>query len=192
MEPGVAGPGHNLGPTMERGASWRKHCWGVARARLLPHLPIEVLRGRIRRAKELGLDYKTYAGVRAASGHDVVAFLFSSNALRLLGSAPALPQDRAAKLAALLNCGRLAVVSAPLRTETALQAAAGLLEAAYPAPAAFASFPLTAALLQTARAGVPGDRVLLIGDTAQEQSWSAAGRLAGYVSAERFFAAGPE
>lgn len=184
----VAGLGHNLGPTMETGASWRKHCWTAARESLLPHLPIEVLRGRLRRAKELGLEYKTYASVRAASGHDVVAFLFSSNALRLLGAHPVLPQDRAEKLARLIGCGRLAVVSRPLTPEGALQAAQDVLQAAFPAPGAWAGFAETAALIRAARGDLPGDRVVLVGDTAVEQGWCAAGRLAGYVPAERYFA----
>lgn len=181
------GLGHNLGPTMEPGASWRKHCWGTARQRLLPHLPIEVLRGRIRRARELGLDYKTYASVRAASGHDVVAFLFSSNALRLLGGNPALPGDRAEKLAAMVNCGRLAVISAPISVDVALTATAGLIDDAHPAPGALASFSTAKDLLHKAKAGLPGDRVLLVGDMALEQAWCAAGRLAGYVPADRYF-----
>jgi hypothetical protein len=184
----LAGLGHNLGPTMEAGASWRKHCWTQARERLLPHLPIEVLRGRLRRAKELGLEYKTYASVRAASGHDVVAFLFSSNALRLLGARPVLPQDRAEKLASLVECGRLALVSAPLTPEAALRAAEGALQAAFVAPGAWSSFGQARALMDAAKAGLPGDRVLLVGDMALEQGWCAAGRLAGYVPAERYFA----
>lgn len=184
----LAGVGHNFGPTMEAGASWRRHCWAQARENLLPHLPIEVLRGRIRRAKELGLDYKTYASVRAASGHDVVAFLFSSNALRLLGANPALPPDRAEKLAALIGCGRLALVSAPMMPEVALQAGQGVFQAAFAAPDALASFAQAKALLQAAKAGLPGDRILLVGDMALEQSWCAAGRLAGYLPAERYFA----
>ena len=183
----LAGLGHNLGPTMEAGASWRKHCWTAARESLLPHLPIEVLRGRLRRAKELGLDYKTYASVRAASGHDVVAFLFSSNALRLLGATPVLPADRAEKLAALVECGRLAVVSAPLMPEVVLRAAEGLVQAAFKAPGAMASFSQAASMLRLATAGLPGDRILLVGDMALEQGWCAAGRLAGYVPAARYF-----
>ncbi len=59
--------GHNGGPTLEPGGAWRRHCWRKARADLLPHLPIEVLRTRVRRAGELGLDYRTYASVRAAT-----------------------------------------------------------------------------------------------------------------------------
>lgn len=187
MSTRLAGLGHNLGPTMEAGASWRKHCWVQARESLLPHLPIEVLRGRIRRAKELGLDYKIYASVRAASGHDVVAFLFSSNALRLLGDRPVLPQDRAEKLDSLIDCGRLAVVSRPLVPEAAMQAAQGALQAAFAAPGAWSGFSQSAALIRVACAGLPGDRVLLVGDMALEEGWCAAGRLAGYVPAARYF-----
>lgn len=130
----AAGIGHNGGPSMEAGASWRRHCWTEARAALLPTLPVEVVRLRVKRAAELGLDYRTYASVRAASGHDVVAFLFSSNALRLLAPAPALPPDRAAHLAAIRACGRLALAVAPLSPERVEMAARGAIDAAYPAP----------------------------------------------------------
>ncbi len=41
----------------------------------MPRLPIEVIRLRVRRAAELGLPYKIYAGVRASTGHDLVGFL---------------------------------------------------------------------------------------------------------------------
>jgi hypothetical protein len=80
----AAGPGHNRGPALQPAGGWHLHCWRRARADLLPHLPIEGVRLRVRRAGELGLDYKTYASVRAATGHDVVAFLFSSNAVRVM------------------------------------------------------------------------------------------------------------
>ncbi len=66
--------GHNGGPSLAGGVSWRRHCWSAAREALLPTLPIEVVRLRVKRAKALGLDYKTYAGLRAATGHDVVAW----------------------------------------------------------------------------------------------------------------------
>ena len=59
--------GHNNGPSMETGRGFRVHAWSKARADLIPNLPIEILRGRVRRAKELGLPYKTYASVRAST-----------------------------------------------------------------------------------------------------------------------------
>ena len=106
----MGGIGHNGGPSVSEGESWRRHCWTAARAALLPTLPIEVLRTRVKRAADLGLDYKTYASVRAATGHDVVACLFSSNALRVSLVRPVMPEARALKLAEV-QCGRLALAT---------------------------------------------------------------------------------
>lgn len=170
---------------MEGGISWRRHCWSTARNRLVPTLPIEVVRLRVRRAKELGLDYKTYAGVRAATGHDVVAFLFSSNALRVSVLRPALPFDRVAKLAEV-RCGRLALTVSPL-TPWMLEAANPVLDGAHPAPYALATFGEMRERLRAALGKVPSDQVLLVGDLALERDWCAAGRLAGYLPAERYF-----
>ena len=179
--------GHNNGPAMDAGISYRTHCWRVARENLLPTLPIEVVRLRVKRAQELGLDYKTYASVRAATGHDVVAFLFSSNALRASLTRPALPADRAAKLADLARVGRVALATAPL-TPQMLMAGTDLFDAAHPAPTWLASFAVQARALRTALPGIPGDRVILIGDHGLEREWCAAGRLAAYLPADRYFA----
>jgi len=180
--------GHNGGPTLEPGASWRRHCWTAARARLLPTLPIEVVRLRVRRAAELGLDYKTYAGVRAATGHDVVAFLFSSNALRATALRPDVAGDRAAKLAGIHGCQRIALAVAPLHAPALLQANPEL-DHAHPAPHALARYRDIAAALRAALGKLPSDRVILVGDMALERDWCAAGRLAAYLPAERYFPA---
>lgn len=182
----TAGLGHNGGPEMT-GLSWRKQCWTVARERLLPTLPIEVVRLRIRRAAELGLDYKTYAGIRASTGHDLVAFLFSSNALRVLAPAPHLPDDRAAKLAAL-SATRIGLASPPL-PPSRLQDVAPQLSSCHAAPRHLASFAVARAALREALGRLPGDQVLLIGDHGLEAEWCAAARLAGYLPAARYFGA---
>jgi hypothetical protein len=184
----AAGPGHNRGPTLAGGTGWHLHCWRQARAELLPHLPIEVLRGRVRRAAELGLDYRTYASVRAATGHDVVAFLFSSNALRVLPRQTALPPDRAERLKALVGCGRLALATPPLAPEALAAVAAGCIDAAHPAPPALAGFGAARRTLRAALGPIPGDRVILVGDLTLERDWCAAAALAAYLPAERFFA----
>lgn len=186
----VNGIGHNGGPTLEAGFGWRRHCWKAARARLLPTLPIEVVRLRVRRAAELGLDYRTYASVRAATGHDVVAFLFSSNALRMLAHAPVLPADRAAKLAAVTACGRVALAVPPLTPGAVLAAAGAVIDAAHPAPPLMGPWRAAGAAIRAALGPVPGDRVILVGDMALERDWCAAGRLAGYLPAERYFGGG--
>lgn len=184
----MAGIGHNNGPTMEDGASWRKHAWGKARAGLLPVLPIEVVRLRVRRAAELGLDYRTYASIRAASGHDVIAFLFSTNALRLLPPHPALPHDRRAALSALNAVGRAALVRVPMDPARVLALAGGLIDSAHQAPRPFAGW---AEARRQILAALPcaADRVVMVGDTAEERDWAQAARLAWYLPADRYFAA---
>lgn len=177
--------GHNGGPSLQPGQAWRSHCWRAARAQLLPTLPIEVVRMRVSRARDLGLDYKTYASVRAATGHDLVAFLFSSNALQLRKGQAILPPDRAGKLAALA-CQRIGLATAPLRAED--MRVNPELDAAHDAPFALAKFGAVAGVIRAALGKVPADRVLLIGDLAVERDWCAAGRLAGYLPAEAFFA----
>jgi hypothetical protein len=179
--------GHNNGPAMDAGVSYRTHCWKAARAALLPTLPIEVVRLRVKRAQELGLDYKTYASVRASTGHDVVAFLFSSNALRVSLTRPSLPADRADKLAAIAKAGRVALATAPL-SPSLLMAGTELLDAAHRAPHWLASFADQRSAIRAAIPGIPGDRVILIGDHGLEQAWVTAGRLAGYIPANRYFA----
>lgn len=183
--------GHNKGPTMETGQSWRRHAWSKARKQLLPTLPVEVVRLRVRRAKEIGLDYRTYASIRAASGHDVIAFLFSTNALRLLPPTPALPADRQDKLAALAGVGRVALVRAPLHPETVLRLADPHLDHAVAAPRPFATWSETRVAVQAAlrNANWSADRVVMVGETFEERDWAQAARLAFYLPAERFFAA---
>jgi hypothetical protein len=183
-----AGPGHNCGPALQSAGGWHLHCWRRARADLLPHLPIEVVRLRVRRAAELGLDYRTYASVRAATGHDVLAFLFSSNALRVMGLQAALPPDRAERLRALVACGRQALATAPLAPQALLAATGGLIDAAAPAPHHLAGFGPARHAIRRALGPIPGDRVLLVGEGALEQDWCAAGGLAGWVPADRYFA----
>ena len=171
--------GHNGGPSVEEGESWRRHCWTAARAALLPTLPIEVLRTRVKRAADLGLDYKTYASVRAATGHDVVAFLFSSNALRVTPVRLRMPEGRAEKLA-LVRADRIGLAQAGVNPE---------LDRAEDAPDLLARFSDAGRHLRAILDRVPGDRVILVGDMELERDWCAAGRLAGYLPAARYFGA---
>jgi hypothetical protein len=129
----MGGIGHNGGPTMEPGTSWRRHCWTKARRDLLPAMPLEVIGYRMKRATELGLDYRTYAGVRATTGRDIVAFLFSSNALRLHRTT-VLPDAEAEKLARIIEAARLAAVYRPLDAGAVLQGNPAALDHAAPRP----------------------------------------------------------
>jgi hypothetical protein len=181
----MSGLGHNNGPTMERGGSWRRYTWTRARAELLPTLPIEVARRRVRRAQELGIDYKSYAGIRAATGRDIVALLFSSNALRLLRDSR-IDAARSDRLASLRQVDFLALVHLP--HDPARTASANpILLAADRAPGLIETWSETRRRIHALKGGIPADGIVVIGETHLERGWSETARLAGYIAADRYF-----
>ena len=184
----MAGLGHNSGLSVEPGHSWRSFAWAKARRDLLPVLPVEVVRLRVKRAAELGLPYKTYAGIRASNGHDLIGFLFSSNALRVLRDGQAMPADRAARLDGLVKTARHALAHRPV-SPTHLAGLTGI-DRAFAAPRFGDSWSVMRDDLVAVSAALrqPADRFVLVGDTDFEREWVAAARLAGYVGADAFFA----
>ena len=181
----MSGPGHNGGPTMEPGGAWRRYAWDRARAELLPKLPLEVARRRVQRARELGIDYRSYAGIRAATGRDIIALLFSSNALRLLRQ-ERLDAERAAHLAGIRQADLLALVHGPLDPQAVIRLNPILLRADR-APGLADTWSETRARVLDLKGRLPGDGVVVIGETALEREWCEAGRLAGFLSAARYF-----
>lgn len=184
----VAGIGHNRGPSADEGVSFRRFAWAKARADLLPTLPIEVLRLRVKRAQDLGLPYKTYASVRASTGRDVTGFLFSNNALQVFRAGQGLPVDRATALAAIKGSDRVALIHAPLLPGFQAEA----MDAAYAAPSFLTPWPqMRDQLRDVIRArGLPADGYLVIGETAFERDWAEAGKTAGFLTGARYFGAG--
>ncbi len=178
--------GHNKGPTMEPGAGWRRYAWKRARAELLPKMPLEIVRMRVRRARELGLDYKTYAGVRATTGRDLVAFLFSSNALRVDARAVQMSGERLEVLEALRHCDRLALVHRPL-DPARIAEANPILGAVGQAPSFTDGWGDIRARVADLLGPLPRDGVLVIGETGLEREWSVAGKLAGFLPSEKLF-----
>jgi hypothetical protein len=191
MEPMMLG--HNGGPTLERGTSWRKHCWSKARRDLLPTMPLEIVRQRVRRAEALGLDYRTYASVRASAGCDIVAFLFSSNALGLRRSAADLDDARATRLGKTQACDFVLSAHRPLdpaEVTRSLQIGRGIeFRAAKVAPLFSDSWSsMRDRIRETVGAsGLAPSGVVLVGVTAFEREWCAAGKLGYYLEADRFF-----
>lgn len=188
----MSGIGHNRGPAIQAGTGWQKHCWGKARADLLPKLPIEVIRTRINRAKELGLDYKSYASVRSKTGHDIVALLFSSNALRVLRAGQKVSDDDARKLRDLVRCERLLAVNSPMQPSDlkASLASQGVdISTAVSAPTLTNDFAQTREILGAALvpSKLPGDKVVVIGDGMLEAQWADIARLGAYIPSQTYF-----
>lgn len=183
----MAGIGHNSGRVDEPGKSWRRHVWAKARKELLPTLPLEVVRLRVRRAAELGLPYKTYAGIRASTGHDLIGFMFSSNALHVLRSGQEIPVARREKLTALRAARRVGLAQPPV-SPAYLDKLPGI-DAAHAAPIFVQSWAEMRDRMQAvvAAEGKPADRYVLIGETAFEREWAEATRTGGYLPAAQFF-----
>lgn len=185
--------GHNQGPSMEKGRAWRRICWSKSRAALLPKMPIEIIRSRVKRARELGLDYKTYASVRATSGRDVIAFLYSSNALDLRRSVVELPMTKAENLRVMKRCDQLIAAHRPLAVDTLASdfqdTHSIAIRRAISAPLFTHSWGQIRSQMQDlARTEkIPPDGIVLVGDTAFEREWLAAGKFAAYIPAETFF-----
>ncbi|SFS04259.1 hypothetical protein [Yoonia litorea] len=186
----MAGIGHNSGRVDEPGKAWRSFVWKKARKDLVGVLPVEIIRRRVRRAEELGLPYKTYAGIRAHTGHDLIGFLFSNNALRILRTGDDLPLQQKEKLRQVTGALRHAIVHRPVSVERV--AAMEDFDRAFAAPAFTDSWSEMRTKIKAIATtdGQPADRWLMIGDTAFEREWAEAGRMAGYLTADDFFGAG--
>lgn len=180
------GIGHNGGPGP--GSSFRAYAWGVARRELLgPRLPIEVVRLQVRRARELGLDYKTYAGVRATTGRDLIAFLYSSNAVGVFRRGQPVPAPQAARIMAVRTDAHLGC--APGLSPKALAHQVGAVSARELAPFGSSWSAMRHEMRSWLREqGLPGDAVLMIGETAHEREMMTAGGLAGFLTGQAFFA----
>ena len=141
----------------------------------------------MRRAQEMGLPYKTYAGVRASTGHDLIGFLFSSNALRVTRTGDGLPQDRSKRLASLVKTERIALAVPPLLPSAFDDV--DVVDRSVGAPGFELSWTQTRDRFRAVFAGLgqSGDRFIIIGDQAIERDWVAAAQAAGYVPASEFF-----
>ena len=172
---------------MEPGFGFRRHAWKRARADLLPTLPLQVVRIHMARARRLGLDYKAYASFRATAGRDIVAFLFSGNALRLAPAQSIIPPDIAHKVRNL-PAGRIAGVYAPTLPD-AVQDENPFLTRTGRAPGFTTSWADARDHVQRLMGDAPRKGILLVAATDVEREWCAMGRMGGMLSADRFFAA---
>ncbi|WP_109463774.1 hypothetical protein [Albibacillus kandeliae] len=183
------GIGHNNGPSMERGQVWRAYQWRKAQKELMPNtIPLMVVKMRLRRAAELGMDYKAYARIRQATGQDIMGLLFSSNALRIIGDGAKMPEAEARALDAVKSAQKLSLVHLPNRPGPVLQANP-VLDATEAAPRFTDSWSDMRVRLETfiRSRRLPGNQVVIIGDAPLESEWMAAAKAAGYLQANEYF-----
>lgn len=190
----LAGLGHNQGPPMDAAVSWRRHAWAKARKALMPRLPLEVVRRRVRRATELGLEYPQYASILLGTGRDIVGFLFTCDALGLrLERASCVPDGVRAKLGRIRGCDQLIGAEAPADPApiaAALGRDQGLVFAraiALPDPAAPLASGRDAIRAALAPLKMPSDAVVMVGVEPHQRGWADAAYLAKFLPADQFF-----
>lgn len=191
----LPGIGHNLGPPLDAAVSWRKFAWKKARRELLPRLPLEVIKRRVARAQELGLDYPQYASILLGTGRDIVAFLFTSDALGAqLTRTPPLPRPVVDKLARIERVDRLLTTEAH---EDVVELADAIIRehrivvkgvGTIPAPENTSWSKGRDAILHALRPlKIPGDAVVMVGSAAHERTWADAAKLAKFLPSDQFF-----
>lgn len=189
----MAENGHNQGPTLAPGQTYRAFQWRQAQRTLMPNtMPLMIIRMRVMRARELGMDYRTYASVRQASGQDILALMFSSNALRVIGPGARMSDAEEKALKAIKAAKKLALVHAP-QTPPAVLQANPVLDATDASPQFTDSWSeMRERLARFVDAQkLPANQVLIIGDTALEREWMTAAKAGGYLPADRYFVAHP-
>jgi hypothetical protein len=82
----------------------------------------------------------------------------------------------------------VALATRPLTPDAVLGAAPGLIDAAHPAPRAFARWAEIAPALRAATGRMPPGACLPIGEGALESEWAVPARLAGFLPAGVCFA----
>jgi len=189
MKPGI---GHNNPPQNVPG--WTRHCWTRARKEMLgERMPIDMLRIRMARARELGLSFPQYRSILLGSGRDVTAFLFTVEGLHLrLQRELSMPDPVRAKLGEIANCGLMAFAPSG---EVPAQFKAELTEAAGISFIAAGAEPERGAGWRTSRDAVhqilraqklPSQTVVMIGNGA-EHRWAEAAQLVKFIPRADYF-----
>ena len=189
------GPGHNRGPALEPGAGFRRYAWKRARRDLLRNkVPIEIVRLRVRRARELGLSYPQYASVLMGSGRDITAFLFTVDGLSLrLRRELEMPPQVRDKLRGFGKCALSSFAPSgedPEDFRLELQEVAGVAFAtAAPTPEEQHGWDRVRQAVRCALdpLSLPGNAVVMIGVSGEQERWAAAGKLAKFLPAEAYF-----
>ncbi|MEM1159855.1 MAG: hypothetical protein AAGJ28_02885 [Pseudomonadota bacterium] len=192
----LPGIGHNLGPPLDGAFSWRRHAWKRARAKLMPRLPLEVIRRRVRRARQLGLEYPAYASILMGTGRDIVGFMFTCDALGLrLERSLLLSESVVAKLRAIERCETLLATEGlmdpvPMAAEIAKAHAISVRAGARLPGSDTVPWTVGRDAIQSALAPLklPTDAVVMIGTRAHERTWADAARMAKFLPADRYFA----
>ncbi|WP_316016165.1 hypothetical protein [Roseobacter sp. HKCCA0434] len=190
----TAGIGHNRPP--ESANAWARHCWTRARAELVgERMPIEMVRTRMARARELGLSFPQYRSILLGGGRDVTAFLFTCEGLHLkLRRELEMPAPVREKLAGIVRTDLVALSPSggvPEAFRAELSAVAGRdFRAAGAEPEVHASWSEQRRAVRDliGAAKLPAQSVVMIGQ-GRDIGWAEAAQLVRFIPREDYFEA---
>ncbi|KAA2316311.1 hypothetical protein DL237_08735 [Pseudooceanicola sediminis] len=183
----LPGAGHNQGPVSQAGRRARILAWKQALDdRTETERSPEVVRRRVKRARELGLSYAVYASIHMTAGRDIGAYLFSSNALGVFANGGPPPAKVTARLAALQGVRRIGLAVPPL-TPDQLAERVPALDAVFAAPAPYGGNAAMRQALALAQGKMPAASIVAVTALPREDEWVMAGRLGGVLRADSLF-----
>lgn len=193
----MAGIGHNGGPN-QLGRGWQRHCWTQSRKALIgKRMPIEVVRTRINRARELGLEYPQYASILLGSGRDVVGFLFTVDGLQLrLRKRLEMPDAVQEKLKGLERVQLMGFAPSGEDAEAFRAEVSHVAGVPFVSTAPEAEGPLGWSAARAAVRAVldplqlPSDAVVMIGTRDHEAQMAQAAKMARFIPSEAYFVQG--
>ena len=187
---------HGIGHNRPPGATgWQKHCWTKARKALVgERLPLEMIKVRMARARELGLSFPQYRSILLGGGRDITAFLFTAEGLHLrLARELEVPAAVRTKLAQIKRCDLLALspsgeVPEAFRSELAMVTGATIADAAAAPEAHYSWQAQRHAVRDLLNANsVPSSCVVMIGHGDAQQGWAQAAQLVRYLPRTEYF-----
>ncbi|RED11372.1 hypothetical protein POI8812_01765 [Pontivivens insulae] len=187
------GIGHNRPP---QPTGWQRHCWTRARKELVgERLPLEMIKVRMARARELGLSFPQYRSILLGGGRDITAFLFTAEGLHLkLTRELSIPDAVRDKLGTLRRADLLALspsgeVPRQFADELGSLAEVTIKDAGAEPEPHYSWSQQRAALRDLLRANaVPAASVVMIGRGAHQQGWAEAAELVKYLPRDEYFA----
>lgn len=198
MTPHTPRLGHNQGPPLQPVTSYHLHGWRKAHRKAWKSPPIEIVRRRVRRAGELGLDYRRYTSILLDRGCTPEALTFESAGALMATANGAVSLDRTGlilphagvveKLSTLERC-RVFVVG----RESGAAAAVEQLNALCGNVITAFRQCLDAERAETILELLRGHRIapsacVLIGAGAAARMWKPTATLGAFVPATRYFA----
>ncbi len=187
--------GHNNGPQMKTGLGWQQHCWKLARKNVLGKtIPIEIVRMRIKSARQLGLAYPQYASIMLGTGRDIVGFLFTVDGLHLkLRKRLEMPEFVQTKLHTIEKCNLVAFSPSGEKADAfqmELQQISGVkFQSSSPEPKPEATWPDARLAVRAALdpLKLPSDAIVMIGNRETEKQWALAGKMARFIPSSEYY-----